>query len=274
MKTYMKFLMTLLFGALLNSVDAQVVLYQHDNYKGTSQYLKTGKYTAADLKKVGNDKVSSIKLAKDMKITIYEHDHFRGKRIVLTRSNKRLSTRGFNDSMSSAIVEALPNRGKKTVKKTKKTKRVKVTFTELYCMNSRDERKNDRVLELYGEVRPYLTAQRNRKKGTLAFSRHLNKAVSTVERSHVVMKGGASYFDLTERYLEDPNLTFIDLEVKLYDDDGIQKINYKAKDTFYKMNRVSLQKVLENGKQRFNFVVSEIDGGYAKFKVAGIIELL
>lgn len=87
-----------------------VVLCQHCDYQGYSIAIReSGKYNLTALRRLGfqNDDISSIKVPHGWKVTIFEHDNFSGKYLVLNTDNKCLVTNGFNDVLSSMIVERI-----------------------------------------------------------------------------------------------------------------------------------------------------------------------
>jgi hypothetical protein len=85
----------------LTLTNCAVTLYADPNYTGASQCLRTGSFRMADLK-VGNDKVSSVKVRSGMQVSMYEHDQYAGASTVLTGNAASLPT--FNDRASSIVV--------------------------------------------------------------------------------------------------------------------------------------------------------------------------
>jgi hypothetical protein len=85
----------------LTLTNCAVTLYADPNFTGASQCLRTGSFRMADLK-VGNDKVSSVRVRSGMSVSLYEHDQFAGASAVLTGDSGWLST--FNDRASSLVV--------------------------------------------------------------------------------------------------------------------------------------------------------------------------
>lgn len=87
-----------------------VVLCQHCDYGGYNVSIReSGRYNMVSLQRMGfyNDDISSIRVPQGWKVTIFEHDNFVGKSLVLTSDNSCLVNNGFNDAMSSMIVERL-----------------------------------------------------------------------------------------------------------------------------------------------------------------------
>ena len=86
----------------LSSADAQVVVFTHADYKGKSQTLDVGRYDMKSLK-VGNDSISSVRVAPGYRVTLFEHE-FDGSTKVVTSDTRFLED--FNDLTSSVVVEA------------------------------------------------------------------------------------------------------------------------------------------------------------------------
>jgi hypothetical protein len=86
-----------------------VTIYR-DIFSGPSLNLRTGYYDHYELGIVDNDKLSSVKVPKGMKVTLYEHGGYTGRSIVLTEdaSAEFLKKNKFNDIASSIRVEVLP----------------------------------------------------------------------------------------------------------------------------------------------------------------------
>jgi hypothetical protein len=84
-----------------------VKLYQHCDYNGYEVLVKQGRYNMRTLIAMGmrNDDISSIRCFNGAKITIYEHDNFGGRSLTFNRDVRCLVDFGFNDSLSSVIVE-------------------------------------------------------------------------------------------------------------------------------------------------------------------------
>jgi hypothetical protein len=86
-----------------------VTIYK-DDFSGASKNLLPGQYESYELGNVGNDQLSSIKIPKGMKVTLYEHGGFTGQKLVLTQDTRAgtLVANKFNDFTSSILVEAKP----------------------------------------------------------------------------------------------------------------------------------------------------------------------
>jgi hypothetical protein len=81
-----------------------VTLYQHGGYGGYAVNLAPGKYTTADLLKLGvqNNDVSSIKSVGGARYQIFDGDNFQG--VSLSGSTDTSMPLGYNDVLSSIIV--------------------------------------------------------------------------------------------------------------------------------------------------------------------------
>lgn len=86
-----------------------VTIYK-DDFSGASKNLLPGQYESYELGNVGNDQLSSIKIPKGMKVTLYEHGGFTGQKLVLTQDTRAgtFVANKFNDFTSSILVEAAP----------------------------------------------------------------------------------------------------------------------------------------------------------------------
>lgn len=86
-----------------------VTIYK-DDFSGASKNLLPGQYESYELGNVGNDQLSSIKIPKGMKVTLFEHGGFTGQKLVLTQDTRAgtLVANKFNDFTSSILVEAKP----------------------------------------------------------------------------------------------------------------------------------------------------------------------
>ncbi len=86
-----------------------VVRIYKDDFAGPSIELKPGFYDHSDLGVVGNDQLSSLKISKGLKVTLYEHGASGGRKLVLLTDTKApfLVKNNFNDVTSSILVEVL-----------------------------------------------------------------------------------------------------------------------------------------------------------------------
>lgn len=95
-------LFTLLIIMLCKLTTAQVVIYEHEMYKGKSQTLEAGKYDMKQIS-IGNDMLSSIKIPKGYKVRLYEHANFEGK-YKDYKNDATFIGWDFNDKTSSILV--------------------------------------------------------------------------------------------------------------------------------------------------------------------------
>jgi|GEM_PF-1731817 hypothetical protein len=85
-----------------------VIIFQGD-FTGLSKNLKPGRYDI-DALGVGNDELSSVKVPHAFRVTLYEHDGWTGRALVLTQNSPTafLADNNFNNVTSSLMVEVLP----------------------------------------------------------------------------------------------------------------------------------------------------------------------
>jgi len=84
--------------------------YQHCDYKGSFVNLDVGDYylnIGNNKRKFTNDYISSVKVPSGYKVTLYEHDEYKGTSLVLTQDNPCLVKNNFNDKTSSIKVEKI-----------------------------------------------------------------------------------------------------------------------------------------------------------------------
>jgi Domain of unknown function (DUF4476)/Beta/Gamma crystallin len=86
------------------------VTFFKDNFSGPTLNLGPGHYDHYELGNVDNDHLSSVKVPKGMKVTLYEHGGYKGRSIVITQdaSADFLIKNKFNDITSSIFIELLP----------------------------------------------------------------------------------------------------------------------------------------------------------------------
>lgn len=85
-----------------------VTLYENCNYQGKSYFLAPGNYRGYQMK-IANDRLSSMQVPANMKITIYEHDDFSGRSQTYTYNVSCLES-SWNDMASSMVIESVqPN---------------------------------------------------------------------------------------------------------------------------------------------------------------------
>ncbi|MFA6245580.1 MAG: beta/gamma crystallin-related protein [Mucilaginibacter sp.] len=94
------------FNDLTSSIIVKRVafFYSDRDYKGTSMYLTEGNWNDNHLSPVGNDNLSSVRVPKGVKVTLYEDANYQGKSRTLTDDCPYLE--GFNDIVSSIRVES------------------------------------------------------------------------------------------------------------------------------------------------------------------------
>lgn len=82
------------------------VLFQHSDYAGYAVPLAPGQYNLRSLRELGmkNDDISSIKVSAGYKISVYQHNNFRGWKKTYQHPKSWLGKR-YNDQISSVIVE-------------------------------------------------------------------------------------------------------------------------------------------------------------------------
>ncbi|WP_010520607.1 T9SS type A sorting domain-containing protein [Aquimarina agarivorans] len=86
-----------------------VTVYLGCNFKGANATFAPGTYDFKQFKtRFRNDQLSSIKVPKGYKVTLYEHD-LKGKTLVLSSDNSCLIAESFNDQTSSIKVEKTQN---------------------------------------------------------------------------------------------------------------------------------------------------------------------
>ncbi len=85
-----------------------VVVYK-DDFTGTALRLSTGRYDLKDLEAVGNDHISSVRVPKGLRVTLFEHQNFTGRSLTLTSDAPAsfLVKNKFNDATTSLTVEAV-----------------------------------------------------------------------------------------------------------------------------------------------------------------------
>ncbi|MBO9999201.1 MAG: Cys-every-fifth RiPP peptide CefA [Cyanobacteria bacterium SID2] len=84
-------------------VDLRATVYQHGNYGGASQELGLGSYNLDDLI-FGNDQISSVKVPEGLRVTLFEHENFRGNQKMFTSDTPYVGN-DFNDKTSGVLVE-------------------------------------------------------------------------------------------------------------------------------------------------------------------------
>jgi hypothetical protein len=85
-------------------LESKVVIYENFNYEGVSQELSEGSYDIKSLT-IGDKVLSSLKVPKGMKVTLYEGVGFTGQFKLVTQDTPALED--FNDATSSIKVEKI-----------------------------------------------------------------------------------------------------------------------------------------------------------------------
>ena len=78
-----------------------VTIFKHSNFRGTNTTLEPGKYPT--IPRVGNDNISSVKVAPGFFAKLYVHSGFRGRSVILFPGHYS-NVSGFNDEFSSIDV--------------------------------------------------------------------------------------------------------------------------------------------------------------------------
>merc|ERR1711881_61393 len=70
-------------SALVSQKRCAITVYQHCNYRGKATTLYPGSYNLHNLRRRGfkNDDISSVRIHGNCHAYMYQHDHFRGKRL-------------------------------------------------------------------------------------------------------------------------------------------------------------------------------------------------
>jgi hypothetical protein len=88
--------------AILKPQD-KVVIYQDGSYQGATQELDLGNYDIESLA-IGDKQLSSLRVPKGIKVTLYEHPGFTGQSKIFTEDTPWVGD-DFNDLTSSIKVE-------------------------------------------------------------------------------------------------------------------------------------------------------------------------
>lgn len=126
-----KFILSKGFGQLQHNVSVEVtkapaqptgprVTLYKDNFSGASKMLGPGSYDFTDLGDIDNDQLSSVVVPKGLKVILYEHSGFKGRKLELTQdaSANELIKQKFNDATSSLQVVVVETQPADTVKTT------------------------------------------------------------------------------------------------------------------------------------------------------------
>jgi hypothetical protein len=87
-----------------------VTLFQNINYGGWLADFGEGAYTAADIVAAGglDNDASSVIVKPGYKVTFFENDNFQGASLVKTAKDSTIVDDGWNDRLSSMMIEAVP----------------------------------------------------------------------------------------------------------------------------------------------------------------------
>lgn len=91
-----------------SSTPTTPTFYEHTSYKGKSMALGFWLYDKDVVNRIGNDKISSLKVPSGFKVTLYENDDFKGDSIDYQSDSNNLGA-DWNDKTSSIIVEPAPS---------------------------------------------------------------------------------------------------------------------------------------------------------------------
>jgi hypothetical protein len=66
-----------------------ITVYQHCNYRGRKVHLTPGSYNLSTLRRKGfkNDDISSVRIHGNCHAYLFQHDHFRGRKMFKSRSD-------------------------------------------------------------------------------------------------------------------------------------------------------------------------------------------
>jgi hypothetical protein len=98
------------YSVIRVSVASAAKLFQHCNYTGWTAELGVGAYTTSDLAALGalDNDASSIRIAAGYTVTFFDYDNFQGASLVRTSDDDCLVNEGWNDRVSSMIIEGQP----------------------------------------------------------------------------------------------------------------------------------------------------------------------
>ncbi len=85
---------------------AGATLYSFCDYRGVEVQLPPGEYRLSDLQDAGinNNDISSLKVPRGFKATLYANDFFRGKSVVVDENDSCLRDNGIDEQVSSVII--------------------------------------------------------------------------------------------------------------------------------------------------------------------------
>ena len=88
-----------------------VTLFQHLNFGGWLADFTVGAYTTADIIAAGglNNDATSFAIKPGYRVTFFDDDNFQGASLVKTANDATLVDDGWNDRLSSMIIEGIPD---------------------------------------------------------------------------------------------------------------------------------------------------------------------
>lgn len=87
---------------------APVTVYLDSHYESTSQEFTVGEFDIDALEVgVGNDEISSIRIAQGYQVTLFSDSGFSGDSVVLVQDELNFENLGFNDEISSLKIEQI-----------------------------------------------------------------------------------------------------------------------------------------------------------------------
>jgi hypothetical protein len=92
----------------LTQAHLPVIVYADAEWSGTAQEFGLGDFGYSDLSAgVGNDKMTSLRIAPGYQVTLYKDAGFNGSTVILTQDIVNLKTIGFNDAASSMKIQSI-----------------------------------------------------------------------------------------------------------------------------------------------------------------------
>lgn len=89
--------------------DAMAEFYADANYKGNSISLGVGRHPMSELGKLGNDKLSSLKVPEGYTVILYEHGNFTGRTVTCTQNVSFLKNAPYNFNDITSSIEITKN---------------------------------------------------------------------------------------------------------------------------------------------------------------------
>lgn len=96
---------------------SKIIVFDRENYYGKQVWLLPGKYDVNRVRsKIGNDRISSVKVTPGFQVKLFDEAGFKGQSITLTSDTPSLGS--LNNKISSLIIERAPTKGGGQVKAT------------------------------------------------------------------------------------------------------------------------------------------------------------